>query len=51
MIGKGLKIKELKQMIKDHNKISKPNQKIKGYGKMKKKELQEAIQRLHNSVF
>ena len=45
MIGKGLKIKELKQMIKDHNKISKSNQKIKGYGKMKKKELQEAIQR------
>jgi len=32
-------------MIKDHNKISKSNQKIKGYGKMKKKELQEAIQR------
>jgi len=47
MIGKGLKIKELKQMIKDYNKISKSNQKIKGYGKMKKKELQEIIQRIH----
>jgi len=47
MIGKGLKIKELKQMIKDYNKISKSNQKVRGYGKMKKKELQEIIKRIH----
>ena len=41
MIGKGLKVKEMKEMIKLYNKGIKTN-KIK-YGKMKKKELQNTI--------
>ena len=42
MIGEGLKkmkVADLKQLIKQHNKRQKPEMKIKGYGKMKKKEL------------
>ena len=43
MIGKGLKVRELKSIIKEHNKKSKSHLKVKGYGKMKKQELQEAV--------
>ena len=43
MIGKGLRVKELKQMIKDHNKMAKSQMKIKGYGKMKKRDLQQVV--------
>ena len=38
--------KELKQRIKEHNRTAKPKDKIKGYGKMKKKELKEALHRI-----
>ena len=43
MIGKGLKVKELKSIIKEHNKKSKSQMKVKGYGTMKKQELQQAV--------
>jgi len=46
VIGKGLKVKELKSIIKDHNKKSKSHLKVKGYGKMKKAELLQAVQNI-----
>ena len=42
VIGKGLKVKELKSTIKEHSKRSKSQVKVKGYGTVKKAELQEA---------
>ena len=45
--GAGLKVKELKQLIKDHNKKAKSPMKIKGYGMMKKKELQGIVHSFH----
>ena len=51
MIGEGirkLKIADLKQMIKQHNKRQKkPQMKIKGYGKMKKAELREIANKIY----
>jgi len=46
MIGKGLKVKDLKSIIKEHNKKSKSHLKVKGYGKMKKAELLQAVQNI-----
>lgn len=48
---KNLKVKELKHLIKLHNKQAKPGQKIKGYGKMKKKELVKVVSRNGLDVF
>ncbi len=51
MIGEGIrkmKIADLKQMIKQHNKRQKkPQMKIKGYGKMKKAELREIANKIY----
>ena len=51
MIGIGIrkmKIADLKQMIKQHNKRQKkPQMKIKGYGKMKKAELREIANKIY----
>lgn len=47
--GKGLKVRDLKNIIKEHNKRSKRSHlKVKNYGKMKKGELQEAVHNIHN---
>ena len=50
LIGKGrnrglsmFSVKELKQRIKEHNKTQQSGQKIKGYGRMKKQQLKEAV--------
>ena len=50
LLGKGrnrglsmFSVKELKQYIKEHNKKHRSGQKIKGYGKMKKHQLKEAV--------
>ena len=51
MIGEGIrkmKITDLKQMIKQHNKRQKkPQMKIKGYGKMKKAELRKIANKIY----
>jgi hypothetical protein len=39
-------VKELKQRIKEHNKMAKGDSKIKGYGYMKKRELKEMIHQI-----